>query len=428
MPTYSTITILHMTLQIISSLLLIILLYSVITSKHHFTKWTLFQLCIAAFVNNTSRLLYTLIHGNNDYFDKSPTQLTIRMVGSFMFFPLMVLPSVLAFYLWYALVKGDMTIEKRCIYYVSAVTWMYAAMHILVSLVGILGRKIVSEEVKNYAYLIPIMVVTLFALAISCHSCLILWRRWRNHNFRQNRTTAIKLGYATRLFAFSFVYIVILLSKSVSLILNLNFFVHYEKSLGALAFISDFVSASGGVLLFSVFGSSKRAAIFLPCCYYAPPSSPVPLPLFNGEHIATVNDKITIARVVNYVPTLQTIDKCDLRRFKSIKDRKTAEGEHENTSVEPKSSTMVGDFKRKADKGHKIVKSDSRNSLIVTISSSTTEHSESEITNVDNADGTLRCPEPVKKMCDIRNIMIVGDENIDISTDDDYSFINFYLY
>ncbi|CAG8544796.1 12003_t:CDS:2 [Acaulospora morrowiae] len=363
------------------------------------------------------------------------------MVASFMFFPLMVIPSVLAFYLWYALVKGDMTIEKRWIYYVSAAIWMYAAMHILVSLVGILGRRIVSDDVKNYAYLIPIMVVALFALAISCHSCLILWRRWRNHNYRQSRTTAIKLGHATRLFAFSFVYIVILLSKSISLMISLNFFVHYEKSLGALAFISDFVSASVGVFLFSVFGSSKRAAIFLPCCYYAPPASLVPLPLFNGEPIATVNDKITTARVVNYAPTPQTIEKgSDLSRLKSIKDSKTAEDERENTSVEPRSSTMSGDFKRKADnmkcklkmsesdKGHKIVKSDSRNSLIVTISS-TTEHFESQITNVDNTDDTLRCPEPVKKkMYDIRNIMIVGDENTGISTDDDYSFINFYLY
>jgi hypothetical protein len=45
------------------------------------------------------------------------------------------------------------------------------------------------------------------------HSSYILWGRWRNFNQKQNRRTAIDLGYAVRLTVLSGFYSIILLAS-----------------------------------------------------------------------------------------------------------------------------------------------------------------------------------------------------------------------
>ncbi|CAG8601470.1 8069_t:CDS:2, partial [Acaulospora morrowiae] len=104
------------------------------------------------------------------------------------------------------------------------------------------------------------------------HSTYILYSRWQTFNRQPNRRTAINLGHSVRvaiytnfLLIMAFVYVIsdCLTPKKV--------IEDVPPWTDSTVYVGDFTSAFSGTLLFLVFGTTRRAALFLPCCYYSPP-------------------------------------------------------------------------------------------------------------------------------------------------------------
>ncbi|RIA90718.1 hypothetical protein C1645_875924 [Glomus cerebriforme] len=125
--------------------------------------------------------------------------------------------------------------------------------------------KSIPTKTEWLSYLIPTTLYAVTSLIVTVHSSYTLWGRWRNFNQKQNRRTAIDLGYAVRLTVLSGVYSIILLFSLIPAVIKK---VNHET--GTL--FTDFAPSIFGTILFMIFGTTKSAAIFLPCCYYAPPN------------------------------------------------------------------------------------------------------------------------------------------------------------
>ncbi|CAG8558460.1 6435_t:CDS:2 [Dentiscutata erythropus] len=85
--------------------------------------------------------------------------------------------------------------------------------------------------------------------------------------YRQSRNTAIKLGLAGRLLVLSCVYLISLLISLLSALMK-----YLSKKTGGWSIVADFSSCLIGTMIFLIFGTTKSAAVFLPCCYYVPPN------------------------------------------------------------------------------------------------------------------------------------------------------------
>ncbi|GBC43277.2 hypothetical protein GLOIN_2v1510286 [Rhizophagus irregularis DAOM 181602=DAOM 197198] len=164
----------------------------------------------------------------------SPLCIISNKISNNTIYPLELFSLVITFYLWHVLVTHRLDIEKKCFCF--------------------------------YAYVIPTSMITFIVAIMTCHSSVILYRRWKNFNNNMNRTTAIRLGHAVRL---QICCVTITAMFSLNLIPRIVFF---NKNVDSpIITFGSFTIASAGIILFLIFGTNTRAAIFLPFCYYVPP-------------------------------------------------------------------------------------------------------------------------------------------------------------
>ncbi|GES86195.1 hypothetical protein GLOIN_2v1837983 [Rhizophagus clarus] len=282
--TYSLEAIFYIILQSISILLLLYLIFNILKSKSFFTKWTLFQLCISTLADELTNLPPIIIYGDNllGRAHETPLCIILQKISSYFIYPLEFFSLTLTFYLWHALITQKPDIEKKCFIYVSGLVWVYTTIYN-----GVLLKNIDKDDIsannlscnkisKNimvyYGYIIPTIIIIFGAILITCHSTLMLWRYWINFSNHQTRRNVIKLGEAARLCAWCIVSVISLLLLLIPRAIN-----HDSKDV-LIVRICNFCSSLIGTFLFLVFGTQKKAAIFLPCCYYVPPGTPQFLP------------------------------------------------------------------------------------------------------------------------------------------------------
>ncbi|GBB98904.1 hypothetical protein RclHR1_03360001 [Rhizophagus clarus] len=286
MPEYSPLVILYICIHLISLLLLSFLVFLIVKTGSYITKWTLFQLCLCLFVLGLSSLLTIIIYGNS-LGDKALNIPLLCIVQNkiivLIYCPLKLFPGALCVYLWFAVARSNYTIEQTWFWYISGAIWVTT---ICVNIVGLRENskekdwgvipgeffcKSTPSKTVWLFYLIPTTVYAVTSLAITAHSSYFLWGRWRNFNQKQNRRTAIDLGYAVRLAVLSGFYSIILLASLIPSIAE-KFGNEIDDGDDPTTAFLDFAPAFFGTLLFLIFGTTKSAAIFLPCCYYIPPS------------------------------------------------------------------------------------------------------------------------------------------------------------
>lgn len=284
MPEYSPLVVLYITTHLISLILLSILVFLILKTGSFITKWTLFQLCICLFILGLSSLLTVIIYGDSmkDKALDTPLCIIQNKIILLIYCPLKLFPGALCIYLWFAVARSNYSIEQNYFWYFSGVIWVTT---ICVNIVGfrenrkeknwgvIPGEFFCKSTPSNTVwlfYLIPTTVYAFSSLLVSAHSSYILWGRWRNFNQKQNRRTAIDLGYAVRLTVLSGFYSILLLA---SLIPSVTEKIDNDMTANnqTITFL-DFAPAFFGTMLFMIFGTTKSAAIFLPCCYYIPPN------------------------------------------------------------------------------------------------------------------------------------------------------------
>ncbi|CAG8614277.1 uncharacterized protein OCT59_016650 [Rhizophagus irregularis] len=248
---YSLEAIFYITLQSISILLLLYLVFNILKSKSSFTKWTLFQLCISALGDELTNLPPIIIYGDNllERANETPLCIILQKISSYFLYPLEFFSLTLTFYLWHALITQKLDIEKKCFVYISGMIWGYTTIYN-----GILLRNIGKDDI------------------LVSHSTLMLWRYWINFSNYSNRRNAIKLGEAARLCVWCYISVILLL------LLLIPRAIYHDPTNVLIVEICNFGSALVGTLLFLVFGTQKKAAVFLPCCYYVPPGTPQFLP------------------------------------------------------------------------------------------------------------------------------------------------------
>jgi len=186
-------------------------------------------------------------------------------------------PAVLSVYLWFTVARSNYNLEQKFFWHFSGVIWGLTIILNIIDFmlnrkeenwgiqVGILFCR-ENHRVPFRGSIIITFILTITSIIITAHSIYILWGRWCSFNRKQNRRTAINLGYAVRLAVLSVIYFIILLA---SLILTL-----IAKDTEIRDKFMDFFPSLFGAILFMIFGTTKSAAIFLPCCYYVHPSEP----------------------------------------------------------------------------------------------------------------------------------------------------------
>ncbi|CAB4476492.1 unnamed protein product [Rhizophagus irregularis] len=241
---YSLEAIFYITLQSISILLLLYLVFNILKSKSSFTKWTLFQLCISALGDELTNLPPIIIYGDNllERANETPLCIILQKISSYFLYPLEFFSLTLTFYLWHALITQKLDIEKKCFVYISGMIWVYTTIYN-----GILLRNIGKDDI------------------LVSHSTLMLWRYWINFSNYSNRRNAIKLGEAARLCVWCYISVILLL------LLLIPRAIYHDPTNVLIVEISEH-------FYFWYSGPKKKAAVFLPCCYYVPPGTPQFLP------------------------------------------------------------------------------------------------------------------------------------------------------
>lgn len=182
MTTYSTVAILYILLQILSLVLLSCLMCTILKSKPYFTKWTLFQICITAFGSGLTNLPVVVIYGDDlvkRAYD-NPLCMILQKFSLFFIYPFEFFSCALSFYLWYALVKKDLDIEKKCFRYVSIISWVYTTVYngILLKFAiketnwGVYASSLNCRTSKLaesfYGYIITSSISAFLAILMSC--------------------------------------------------------------------------------------------------------------------------------------------------------------------------------------------------------------------------------------------------------------------
>jgi len=282
MPEFSPLAILYICIHLISLCLLSILVYIILKTGSYITKWTLFQLCICLFILGLSSLPTIIMYGDSlqERALDSPLCIIQNKIITFIYCPLKFLPVALCIYLWFAVARFNYNLEQKYFWYLSGLIW---AITIFVNVLGFRGNskqknwgvqtgslfcESVATETEWFGYIIPTSALAIITVMVTVHSSYILWGRWRNFNQKQNRRTAIDLGYAVRLNVLSCCYSVILL---VSIIPSIDDKINHKSEVDNGIKFLDFAPSFFGTMLFMIFGTTKSATIFLPCCYYIPP-------------------------------------------------------------------------------------------------------------------------------------------------------------
>ncbi|CAG8622669.1 32841_t:CDS:2 [Gigaspora margarita] len=162
-------------------------------------------------------------------------------------YPLQLLPAILAINLWFAVVRSDVRIEKKSFWWVTGFIWGWTILYNIICL--ILDSKETNSNVSATEF-------------FCVQSSRIIWT-W------QSRNTAIKLGIAGRLVVLSCIYLISLIISVLSALMK-----YLSKKTSGWLTVADFSSCLIGTTIFLIFGTTKSAAVFLPCCYYVPPNAP----------------------------------------------------------------------------------------------------------------------------------------------------------
>src|SRR5688572_28333427 len=101
MPAYSPSVISFIVIQCISLILVLCLIIIILKSKSFFTKWTLFQICIAAFGSGLTSLPVIIMYGDEliDRAFETPLCIILQKVSLFFLYPLQFFSCALAYYL-----------------------------------------------------------------------------------------------------------------------------------------------------------------------------------------------------------------------------------------------------------------------------------------------------------------------------------------
>ncbi|CAG8464518.1 12272_t:CDS:2 [Funneliformis mosseae] len=258
---YSTLAVVYISLQSMSLFLLSCLMVVIIKSKSFFLKWTLLQLCVSAFMYGFTSLPPIIIYGNNLMARafENPLCIIMQKVSLYFLYPLEFFSIALAFYLWHALYTMRIDFENRFSLPISIMIWISTTIYNGMLLKSAshdknwnvkptsLSCKLSDNHDSFIGYYISSIILAFFTLLMTCHSTVILWRRWMNWRNRMNRTTAIRLGEAVR--------------------------DEYMVTKFKIIKIASINSALIGTYLFLIFGTERKAAIFLPF-YYVPPGTP----------------------------------------------------------------------------------------------------------------------------------------------------------
>lgn len=285
MPEYSPIVVLFISMHLISLFLVSALIFIILRTGPYITKWILFQLCICLLVSSLSSLPPIMTYGNDleeRAFD-SPMCIILNKFVIFVDFPLKIFPAVLSAYLWFAVVRFNYKLEQRYFWYLSGIVWALAIASSIYLLIlnskekhwGVRPGRLLCDPMPSkrawLSYIIPTSMLTFISIIITVHSSFILFRRWRNFNQKMNRRTAIDLGYAVRLSVMSAFYSIALLASIIPTIIIKFGRITEEK----ITFL-EFSTSLFGIMLFMIFGTTKSAAVFLPCCYYSPNDRQLP--------------------------------------------------------------------------------------------------------------------------------------------------------
>src|SRR5438046_9291054 len=107
----------------ISLFLLSILIYIILKSGPFVTKWTLFQLCICAFILDLSCLLSITIYKNN--LQAISILCIIQTKIMFLIYYLLeMFPAVLSVYLWFSLARFNHNLEQKFFWHFSGAIWV----------------------------------------------------------------------------------------------------------------------------------------------------------------------------------------------------------------------------------------------------------------------------------------------------------------
>ena len=124
---YSPSAIIYILLNLLSLLLLTFIIIKLYISPNHFTKYTQLQLFVAAWGYTLGSLLTIIKYGNdiiNDVFEAQISICTIQQIVSLIFFyPLHIFPIALGFYIWNAIEKRNILVERKYFWTFSSFIW-----------------------------------------------------------------------------------------------------------------------------------------------------------------------------------------------------------------------------------------------------------------------------------------------------------------
>nr|CAG8434815.1 12797_t:CDS:2 [Entrophospora candida] len=290
MPTYSFLTSLFISIIAASIISTILQLYLLIKSPYYFTKWTIFQIGVVLLLLQIFTITPVTIYGDglmDQTFDGGTKTLICilqKSMTQFVIYPACLIPLVLAIYQWYAISKNDLSIEKTCFWYFTISIWGGALVYALIIVFVDRNKRFWGTMVTRYyckprsdvgldlfiAGFIALSISLAASLVLVCHSLYVLFFRWKNFEKCHNRLTAIRLGYAIRSSIYIISYICLTTTYIISVILTKPQF-SMDGDRDESYYVSDFICSSSGVVLFLIFGTTKSAVFFLPCCYYSPP-------------------------------------------------------------------------------------------------------------------------------------------------------------
>src|SRR3954447_22188473 len=130
MNSYSTYSIIFISISLISIVSLITLVIILVRSPACLTKWTLFQLCIAALGYSVSTLPTILIYGDDiltQAFTTNLCKIQFR-VTLFFSYPLTLIPIALSFYL-HGLLNHNLDVENKWFWTFTTITWILSLLY-----------------------------------------------------------------------------------------------------------------------------------------------------------------------------------------------------------------------------------------------------------------------------------------------------------
>lgn len=242
--------------------------------------WTLFQIYVLAGLSIISLMPPSLIYGA-----RVPQLVPIRgdlcvmqaQLSHFFLLALRMFPILLCFELWWVVVKRRNEATNRF--------GLFGSMIIYLFCIGVTAAEIVLEfnapgmgvtplrfycslqydSVYSLTMEVPSITCAAIGLGFTIHSTIHLYKTFREFQKHPNRKLHIRRSLTVRLCIWAVVYTLI---SGVLAVNNLVLMVHNETGLTPREYnqpILEFAAAGSALVLLAIFGTTKKAAIFLPC-------------------------------------------------------------------------------------------------------------------------------------------------------------------